>query len=291
MTVRQAIALAGGFDTMRFRSRDPFLEAADFRGDYYSLWTEFARQQVRIARLKAELADKTQIDREGFTEVPIPTSVVAQIEELEARELTSRNDDYAKEKAHLLQTLKDQDRRVAVLADNTDKERQGAQADANDFLELQEKFKRGVIPMLRMSDARRFTLFSASQSLQTAAQLAQAQRERGDMARSLERLEGQRRIDLLKELQDAEVTIENTRARLQAVADKLLYAGMVKSQLVRGAGGKPDVRVFRNVDNQRQTLNPDENSPLMPGDVVEVALRLEDLAGSPRSDQASKDGH
>ncbi len=188
MTIRQAIALAGGFDTMRFRSRDPFLEAADFRADYYSLWTEFAKQQVRIARIKSQLADKTQLDRGGFTDVPIPKSVAATIEELAARELASRSDDHAKEKTHLRQQIQTQDRRIAALTDDTEKARQGAQADANDFLDLQEKFKRGVIPMTRLSDARRFTLYSASQSLQTAAQLAQAERERGDTARSLERV-------------------------------------------------------------------------------------------------------
>ncbi len=98
------------------------------------------------------------------------------------------------------------------------------------------------------------------------------------------------RIDLLKELQDGEVTLENIRSRLQAVADKLMYAGMVKSQLVRGAGGKPDIRVFRDVDSRRQTLNADEYSQLMPGDVVEVALRLEDPTGSLPSDQETSEG-
>ncbi len=287
LTIRQAIALAGGFDTMRFRSHDPFLEAADYRADYYSLWTEFARQQVRIARLKAELADKTQIDRQGFVDGPLPKSVVAQIEDLEARELASRNDDHAKEKAHLVQALKDQDRRIAVLTDDAAKEQQGAQADNNDFLDLQDKFKRGVIPMLRLSDARRFTLYSASQSLQTASQLALAQRERGDMARSLQRLDDQRKMDLLKELQDSEVTVQGIRSRLQAAADKLMYAGVVKSQFVRGAGGKPDLQVFRSPDNLQ---SPDESTQLMPGDVVEVALHLEDIAGGLSSDQQARAG-
>ena len=292
ITIRQAIALAGGFDTMRFRSRDPFLESADFRADYNSLLTEFARQQVRIGRLKAQLADESQIDRHGFVEVPIQKSVVAQIEDLEARELTSRNDDHAKEKAHWQQAIKVQDRRIAALADDAEKEDQGARADANDLLDMQDKFKRGLIPMVRLNDSRRFTLLSASQSLQTAAQLALAQRERGEMARNLQRVDDQRRINLLKELQDAEVALANIRSRLQAVGEKLMYAGVVKSQLVSGAGGKPDLRIFRNANNVPQVLDADENTPLMPGDVVEVALRVEDLPDSLRPEkQASERGH
>ena len=34
LTARQAIALAGGYDVMRLRGHDPFLETADFRAEY-----------------------------------------------------------------------------------------------------------------------------------------------------------------------------------------------------------------------------------------------------------------
>ena len=57
MTVRQAIAQAGGYEIMRFRMNNPFLEAADLRGEYESLWTDFAKEQARIWRLKAELGE------------------------------------------------------------------------------------------------------------------------------------------------------------------------------------------------------------------------------------------
>jgi polysaccharide biosynthesis/export protein len=41
MTVRQAIALAGGYDVLRLRMNNPVLETADLRGEYESLWTEY----------------------------------------------------------------------------------------------------------------------------------------------------------------------------------------------------------------------------------------------------------
>ncbi len=44
LTVRQAVALAGGFDIMHFRMNNPFLEQADLRADYERLWIELARQ-------------------------------------------------------------------------------------------------------------------------------------------------------------------------------------------------------------------------------------------------------
>jgi polysaccharide export outer membrane protein len=285
MRVRQAIALAGGYDTARFTGRDPFLEAADFRAEYYSLWTEFAKQQVRISRLKAELADNTQIDRQGFVVTPVGKSTVSQIEDLEARQLTARNDDRAKEKDFLRRAINEQQQRVAALSEDAKKEKEGAAADASDFDDLREKFRKGIIPMLRLSDARRFTLYSASQALQTSAMLALAERERQELSRRLERVDDQRRINLLNELQEAQVNLESIRSRLQAIGDKLMYTGVVKSQLIRGVGGgEPRVKVVRYADGVRQILTADADTELMPGDAVEIALRLEALTSSSQPD-------
>ena len=79
MTVRQAIALAGGYDIMHFRMENPFLGEADMRGDYDALWTQFAQQQAVIQRLQAELDGADTLDRKALRETPIPASIAAQI--------------------------------------------------------------------------------------------------------------------------------------------------------------------------------------------------------------------
>src|SRR5277367_1650273 len=84
MTVRQAIALAGGYDTMRFRSRDPFLDSADFRSDYSNLWIDFAKLKAEIARFQAELDVKSAFDPPRLSDVPVPTSAMSTILDLES---------------------------------------------------------------------------------------------------------------------------------------------------------------------------------------------------------------
>src|ERR1700756_2540763 len=44
MTARQAIALSGGYDILRLRMENPILLSADLRGEYESLWTDFAKE-------------------------------------------------------------------------------------------------------------------------------------------------------------------------------------------------------------------------------------------------------
>ncbi len=48
-------------------------------------------------------------------------------------------------------------------------------------------------------------------------------RQRQDSARQLERLDEQRKVALVQELQDAGVKINQIRAKLQGVAEKIQY--------------------------------------------------------------------
>src|SRR6202011_1520773 len=60
-TARQVIAVAGGYDIMHIRMNNPYLESADLRSEYASLWTEFAKEQAHMWRIKNELGDGSQI--------------------------------------------------------------------------------------------------------------------------------------------------------------------------------------------------------------------------------------
>jgi len=282
LTVRQAIALAGGYDVMRFRGRDPFLEATDFRAEYYGLWTEFAKEEAHISRVKSQLAGKTDLDRPARVETPIPLSVASGIAELETQQLRAELADHQDEKAHLRNAIEQVDRRRSILSETEAKEKEGAGAEARDLDEMKRNFAKGVIPIMRMSEVRRLSLLSATQALQTTALLVQVEREQGELKRRLRRTDGQRQIELTRELQDAQVRLETIRVRIQATGEKLVYAGLVRSQLVRGRGGSPDVRVFRGQNQARQSLNVGEDTELLPGDVVEVALRMEGLTDGPQ---------
>jgi polysaccharide export outer membrane protein len=279
LTVRQVIALAGGYDVMRFRGHDPFLEAADLRAEYYSLWTEFAKEQARISRVKAELAGKTVSDRQGLVETPIPRSVVSQIEDLQSELLVSRNDDHRKEIEHYRNAIQQEEHRITVLREAEQKENEGAQADANDLLEAQQNFNRRLVPKFSMIDTRRLAFLSATQALQTTAALAQEERAREDLSRLLDKAVGQRRIDLLNELNEANVKIQAIRSKLQSVGDKIIYTGLLRSQLVRGTG-KPEISIFRDAGANRITLAADQDTELTPGDVVEVSVRIDAMPNS-----------
>jgi polysaccharide export outer membrane protein len=273
--VRQAVALSGGYEIMRFRTNNnPFLESSDLRSEYESLWTEFAKEQAHVWRLRTELGTTDSPDQRILREAPIASSVLLQIANLEDEQLKSRQSDYDREKAFLQSAVKLTDTQIAVLSEQLQQEDQGVKEDTQDLQRITELLGKGSVTVPRLTDARRALLLSSTRKLQTTALLMLQRRQRQDSARQLERLDDQRKVTLLHELQDAGVKINQIRARLQAVAEKIQYTALVRSQFVRGSGEKPEIAVVRSGPTSRERFIAEEDTELQPGDVVEVALRV-----------------
>jgi polysaccharide export outer membrane protein len=78
-TARQLVALAGGYDIMRIRMNNPYLESADLRSEYGSLWTELAKEQARMWRIKSELGEAPQINPGMLADGPTARSTISEI--------------------------------------------------------------------------------------------------------------------------------------------------------------------------------------------------------------------
>jgi polysaccharide export outer membrane protein len=274
MTVREAVALSGGYDSMRFRmERNPFLQSADLRSEFDEQWTEFVKEQAAIGRIRAELGRQSNVDQTRLMEAPIRRSTIAEIISLESEQLETRQADFEREKVYIQGAIAQTESHIKVVSEQLEKDDQGLQADAQDLARISDLFGRGAVAIPRVTDARRALLWTSTRKLETASQLMKLQTQRLDLTRQLERIDAQRKSDLLRELQDRNVRVSEIRSKLQSIDEKLQYTGTVKSQLVRGKGGKPDILVVRKGENGRTHIGADEDFELEPGDVVEVSLR------------------
>src|SRR5262249_42702576 len=147
MTVRQGVALAGGYDVMRFRMSNPFLEQADLRSEYESMWLELARAKALQQRLTAELAKKTGLDDAVLAAFPIGARASSRILELESNQLATRNALRQKEREYLESGISNADRRIAVLAEQQEKETAGQTADEQELQRAEDLLKRGNAPI------------------------------------------------------------------------------------------------------------------------------------------------
>lgn len=280
-TARQLIAVAGGYDIMHMRMNNPYLESADMRAEYGSLWTEFAKDQARLWRIKTELGEATQISPNATMDVPIARSAIAEIFNAETEYLKTKQDDYQREKTFLQRGVQQGDDEVRVLSEQQKREEEGFQTDQDELQKAQEMFAKGTLTSPRVTDARRAVLLSSTRRLQTSAQLLQVKKGQDELARKLTKLDDQRRLDLLRELQETSLRLNQIRERLQSVGEKIQYTSMVRSQLARGTGSKPDIAITRKGKNGSEQIVASEDSELQPGDTVEVTLRYQDVVDEP----------
>jgi polysaccharide export outer membrane protein len=262
---------------MRYRTTNPILESADLRAEYETLWTQFAKEQAHVWRLKAELGEQKNLDRSTLRDLPVARSTITELLGLEAAQLKARQTDLEREKAFLQHAITQGAEQIQVLSEQQKEDDQGAKADVEELQRTIDLYGKGSLPSPRVADSRRAVLLSSTRRLQTMAQLMQIKQQQDGFSRQVEKLDDQRRIDLLRELQDAEMKLSEIRAKLQSTAEKLQYTSIAKSQLVRGGGSQPEIIVVRAGDKGRERVAVNEETELEPGDVVEVALRL----GSP----------
>jgi polysaccharide biosynthesis/export protein len=281
ITARQLVALAGGYDIMHIRMNNPYLESADLRSEYGSLWTELAKEQARMWRIKNELGEAAQINPGILTDVPLTRSAISEIVNAETEYLKTKQTDYQHEKAFLQSGVRQGDEQIRVLSEQQKKEEEGFQSDLEELQKASDLFSKGSLTSPRVTDARRAVLLSSTRKLQTSAQLLQVKQQQGEFTRKLAKLDDQRRLDLLRELQDTSLRLNQIREKLQSVGEKLQYTAMVRSQLVRGAGSKPDIAIIRKGEKGPERIIASEDTELQPGDAVEITLRYQDGPDAP----------
>lgn len=282
MTVREAVALAGGYDILPVKVSNPYLEAADFRSEYESLWLEFAKEQARIWRLKAELesreagvshADRDTVARAIPIDAPISRAMIAKIVTLATDQYKARQEDYTRQKAFLQQSIEQMDLRIETVSQREQREAKGAADDVRDLERTIALYKQGTLINNRVIEARRNVLLSTTRKLETTAELMQMHQQKTDLVRQLDRFADERRIAVLQELEAATVRLGDIRTKLQGTGEKLQYTAAAKAQITDGNSRKlPVITIHRKDLKGWHRLTADESFEIQPGDVVEVTV-------------------
>jgi polysaccharide export outer membrane protein len=275
MTVRQALASAGGFSAQARATATSF-DAANLRSEYVTGWLNLAREHARVWRIKTELGEDVELDQKAIPPAPVQSATMSQIVNLEIEYRTARSSDHERAKEFLRRSIQEADKQVVVLSQQKVAEEEGVQSDAQELQKARAAYGNGSIPSPRVAEFRRAVLYSSTRQLQTTNQLMQVQRSRAELARELEKIDDQRQIRLLAELQDAGVKLVGEQAKLRGVEEKLQLAGLRPPRTSDGASNA-DIAVFRSSINGKERHSADADTELQPGDVIEVALRPADV--------------
>src|SRR5262249_1075224 len=151
-----------GFDVMRYRLVNPFLESADMKARQETLWTDIAKVRILVARLQAELDGRSSLDPAALRGIPLDPEFIARILATESELLKRRSVELATEEKHLSILAQLAEERHRTLNATLANERAAEKEDSRALAELLEFSKRGAVPILRMVDMRRNAFASSS---------------------------------------------------------------------------------------------------------------------------------
>jgi polysaccharide export outer membrane protein len=274
MTVRQAVAVAGGFSLLRARGQQAgATDPADLLRDYQSLATEYTKEYFHIIRINAELGGRDTFDQSAPSDISLPASVIDSVVRSETESLKTSLADFRTEQRFSEDAVKQTDAQFTTLKKQNDSEEKGVQADEEELERVMKAFGSGLLTSPRVSESRRALLLSSTRRLQTSVELMRLQRQREDFIRQMERVTSQRTINLLREQKDSSVRLADLRVRMQALSQKLQPVGGTGAVPVGTSDLHPEVTVVRRHDQQWDRIAASVDFDVEPGDVIEVALR------------------
>ncbi|RVU15946.1 polysaccharide biosynthesis/export family protein [Methylobacterium oryzihabitans] len=279
MTVRHAVAVAGGYDALRFRAENPLLAAPELQSQYDSHWIELVRRQARSISLQAEIDGRDTIDLAVLRQAPVPGRIVEEIAALESRDLAVRTADFRRERQSIEQVAGQIRASIASL-DKALRDSETAIEQQNLATERNTgNAARGITPTYRLDEDRRALAMLRTQQVDATARLAQARRDLTETERRLERTIGERQSRLVQSLQAVLVELERERSQVRSAGERLLYTGALKAQM-RGAGRGPDIVIHRRSADGTERIAAEEGTPIQPDDVIEVVIRPDQLVVS-----------
>jgi len=273
MTVRQAVAVAGGFSLLRSRGHLGAIDPADLVRDYESLATEYAKEYFHVVRINAELDGRDTFDQSVPKDISLPALVVESVVRAEAESLKTSQAEFRAEMRFLREAVAQTDAQFAKLQQQHEGEEKGVQADEEELQRVQKLLGSGLLTSPRVTENRRALLLSSTRSLQTSVEMMRLQRQRHDFLRQIERGGTQRTINLLKDQKDSNVRLADLRVKMLALSQKLQPVGGTGAVPIGTNNLYPEVVVARRIDQRWDRIAASVDFDVEPGDVIEVALR------------------
>ena len=272
LTVRHAVALAGGFDALRFRTENPLMMAPDLKSARDALRIDWVTAEVRIASLKAEIEGRTEFDAPSLS---VEGDVVKKIIDAEQQALAERLREWAKQTEFQQRKIAALQAYVDSLVSSLRQQDDAAKYQAAAIERTSGGASRGLTALDRVDEERRGLAQIAAQETDARARLAEANAELAAAVRDLDRMRDERQERLNKEAEALAVEREKISLQVKASAEKLLYAGAIKAQLHHSAGLR--IAIHRISGGVRTTIQGDEDSEILPDDVVDVQIDPEQI--------------
>lgn len=279
LTVQQALALAGGVETLLDEGPDGEAAAVRAAGTLQEIAIDIVRQEVRAARLRAEMDGDSDFQApDGVTHPDGPEALNA-ITERERRLFEGRRE----AKARALDALDDSqsllETEIEALQDKLAGQSRQVDMLRQSVGNMEALFERGLVrsPNLVSLQGQLLNLENSQRDTETA--IFRARQAIAELERERIEIEAERRLEVLRELQRSEATIERLLTQRDTTRRLLLGVEALLATSERELDIQISYRITRPGAEGPQTLDAGPDTRLGPSDVVEVEAIL-DPAGN-----------
>jgi polysaccharide export outer membrane protein len=252
------------------------LESVDARGELQAAAVELAKQTARVARIKAELAGRGDMNLAALKALALQPDIVAEVMQIESQQLIADREDAEREKASLARTIKTTQEQIAALKQEENSATAALEEQTRGLNRARDLMQRGLLQTIRLEDSQRAEAAAKNLLYEVQSRAAQARRDLEDAMRKLQVADDQRRIRMLEDLRDTVSLVATAQARLEAATEKVRFTGAAQSG--RSADEQmdpPKVVIHRVQDGVLQPIKGDEATVLIPGDNLQITTKLE----------------
>ncbi|MFD2250368.1 polysaccharide export outer membrane protein [Pseudochelatococcus lubricantis] len=282
LTVRHAIALAGGYNVLRFQAENPLLATPEIQGRYDSLWVDLVTRQARVLALQAAMEGRTDIDFSVLNSAPLPKATIDKLTQLERTGTNLRLETHRRQLDYLRRVVAQAEQEIKPLEELVTRQDESLAMQIGATERAAANSARGVTTNNRLDEERRALAFLRGQQIDARARLSAARRQLEEQRLALGRIESERQQGLAGELIGALAELERARSQVRATAEQLLYAGAMRSQMYARDGTGPNLTIVRRNGSAEEHLQVSEDTPMQPGDVLEVSARLNRVVVAPQ---------
>lgn len=282
MGVREAIALAGG-ESNRLLNIDTTIDATQvlrWQGDYGVVALDHAEAVVQGWRVEAEIAEDFSAKSPVDTATVVSNAVLDQMIQVQRKIMAVNHDTDEGERAFFIRARSQAVFRIDILGQQQEKLGEALRADEEEEARIVDLVERGLAAGSRLSDVRKSTVLSATRLLDVDNDLARSEQDVIRLDRQTAAYEEQRLRDLFTAQSVTNQAARSALLRMDVIAQYLALSGsdLATSELIAEFG--LSAIIYRSVPEGKLEVIADLDTPLLPGDTVEILFEEVSLLGA-----------
>lgn len=272
LTVRQALVLAGGIDSPEGPDQLTTEDLLELKARFKVNAADLVDVDSRIARLRAELAETSDMDASGVAGGPSGPELAEPILSLEAELLRDVLATRASERAHFEDLVRLTDFEIEVLGRQASLQEEEEASQQSEVDAARKLYEQGLVPLPRVQELERERSRLRRDLLESRAFAARARQYRATSEYELATARTTWRLELREKLRDALLDRAKLKAESEAIAGGLVAAGISLVDNGRIGRAEPEIVIHRKVGGQSESIRAGMETEILPADVLEVSV-------------------